>query len=476
MLQLSNLSRSGAPLRQKRWLRLKWLLSLIPLGLIVAGCKGIQTKGERAAKHDLNTVADIYRPGNLKPALPALLPDAGFSNFLAYALLNSPSVEAAYYNWFASVESITTERSLPDPQITFQSDIMDIVKTVMPGFMQEFPGPGKLRARAAVATAQSQAKYFAFENAALQTAFDLKRAYYELHFLDARLKINRETFSLLGDLERIARAQNEVGKGTLQDVLRAQIERDRVRTDIADLEDSRRPILAEFKAALGLRHDQADPPVPSRLETTAVNPDSDELLRIAFVRNPKLKTMEADVRAAEAGIAVAYKERAPNFSLGLMADLKASPTMFRPLAGMTLPIWRDKIAAEIAQAKANKLAAKARLSATQIALTVNFAEKSFAYRQIGRNLELLQNLLIPKARQSLEIARAGYLSGTIDFFNLMDTERTLLNFELSEVEALTQREIVLADLSLMVAGEPPQGAPLLPDKGAGQPASIKISK
>ena len=119
------------------------------------------------------------------------------------------------------------------------------------------------------------------------------------------MRINRETLSLLNDLERIARAQNEVGKGTLQDVLRAQIERDRVGTDIANLEDSRQPLLASFKAALGMRPGQTNPPVPSRLETTVINPDSDELLRIAFARNPQLKAMEAEVRATEAGIALA---------------------------------------------------------------------------------------------------------------------------------------------------------------------------
>jgi outer membrane protein TolC len=450
---------------------------LAAIGMLgLAGCRGIPAPGERQARHDLGAVAGQYRPGQHKPELPVLTPDAGLSNFLAYALLNSPNVEAAYDDWAASVERITVERSLPDPQITFQSDIADIVMTVMPGFMQEFPGPGKLRARAAVASAESRAKYFAFESAALQTAFDLKQAYYELYFLDERLRINHETLSLLNNLERIARAQNEVGKGTLQDVLRAQIERDRVRTDIANLEDSRRPMLASFKAALGLTYNQPDPPVPARLETTAVNPDSDELLRVAFARNPQLKAMEAEVRAAEAGISMAYKERVPDFSLGLMADVKASPTMFRPLAGMTLPIWRDKIAAEIAQAKANELAARARLSAAQIALTVDFAEQSFAYREIGRNLDLLENQLVPKARQSLEIARASYLAGTIDFFNLMDAERTLLNFELSEVEARTQREIVLSKLSLLIAGEPPTGIAMFPDNKMDRPAPTKISK
>lgn len=421
-------------------------------------------------------VAGKYRPAQRKPALPVLTPNTGISNFLAYALLNSPKVEAAYDDWAASVERITVARSLPDPQITFQSDIAEIVQTVMPGFMQVFPGPGKLRASAAVASAVSRAKYFAFESAALQAAFNLKQAYYQLFFLDEQLRINRETYSLLNDLERIARAQNEVGKGTLQDVLRAQIERDRVSTDIANLVDSRRPLLASFKAALGLTSDQPDPPVPVRLETTNLNPDTDELLRAAFARNPQLQALEAEVRQADATITVAYKERVPDFSLGLMADVKSSPTMFRPLAGVTLPIWRDKILAEIAQAKADALGAQARLSAAQIQLTVDFAEQTFACREIGRNLELLENRLVPKARQSLEIARAGYLAGTIDFFNLMDTERTLLNFELSEVEARTRREIVLARLSLLIAGEPPAGMALFSAGAVGRPASAKMSK
>jgi outer membrane protein TolC len=336
-----------------------------------------------------------------------------------------------------------------------------MVMTVMPGFMQMLPGPGKLKARANMAAAGSQTKYFAFETAVLQSAFDLKKSFYELHFLDERLRVSRENLGLLGQLESIGRAQNEVGKGTLQDVLRAQIERDRLAAEIANLEDSRHSRFAMFKAALGLNHNRPDPPIPTKLDENVVYPDPDALLRIAFARNPRLKAMEAEVRAMQASIAMAYKERIPDFYLGLMADAKASPTMFRPLAGATLPIWRDKLAAQVAQAKANELAAESRLSAEQIMLTVQVAEKAFAYREINRNLALVRDQLIPKAQQSLELARAGYLSGTIDFFNLIDSERMLLEFRTSEVESRMQREIVLAELSLLVAGVPPPGAPLL---------------
>ena len=438
------------------------VVTLILAALILTGCKGIPTQGESAARANLQTVSESFRAQSAARNLPALTSDSTLHDHLRFAMLNQPSVEAAYFDWAASVERITVERSLPDPRLTFESDIAEIVMTVMPGLMQEFPGPGKLRAAAGVATAESQARYFAFENAVLQAAFALKRAYYQLWFLDENIHINRQTLQLLAELEEIARAQNTSGKVTLQDVYRAQIEQDQLTTELANLEDSRRPLLAQFKGALGLTRRQVDPPQPARFESTPLDLNGDALLDVAFARNPRLRTMEADVRTAEAAISLARKSRLPDFSLGLMADVKAAPTMFRPQAGMTLPIWRDKIAAEVSRAQAAKHAAEARLTAEQIMVTVDFAMKSYEYREITRNLALLQDKLVPKARQSLAIARGGYLAGQITFFNLLDAERTLLNFQLQEVEARTRREIILADLSLSIAGIAPEGAPLLP--------------
>jgi len=252
-----------------------------------------------------------------------------------------------------------------------------------------------------------------------------------------------------------------VGKVTLQDVLRAQIEPDRLTTEIENLKDSRSPFLAQFKAALGLTAEQTNPPVPQQLESTPLDLTSDQLWSTALARNPRLKAMEADVRRAEASLRLAYKARVPDFSAGLEADAKASPVVYTPQFTVTLPVWRDKIEAEMAAAHAGQRAAEARLSAEQIALAVEFAEKSFLFREASRTLELLTERLLPKARQSLDVARAAYLSGRLDFLNLIDAERTLLGFQLTEVEARTQRELALAELSLLILGQPPASAPRL---------------
>jgi len=435
---------------------MKIIVSLILL-VLLAGCKGTPTQGEKDARRQVQAVAGTYRPEGRKPELPVLTATSSLSNFLTYALLNQPQVEAAYFDWLASVEGITVARSLPDPQLTFQMDIQEVVTSLMPGLMMSFPGFGKLRAATAVAVAGSQVQYYAFRSASLQSAYAVQSAYYRLYFLDERIRVNRDTLSLLSDLAKLARAQNEVGKATLQNVLRAQIEQDRVETEIANLEDSRAAMVAQFKAALGLGADQPTPPVPQRFESTPLDLTSEKLLELALAQNTRLKGMEADVRVAEAAIAQAYKARMPDASVGLMADVKMNPLLYRPWGTVSIPLWRDKLEAEFAQAQANKRAGEARLTAEQIALVAAVAEKAFLYREATRTLQLLQDQLLPKQRSSLELARSAYLAGQTDFLNLADTEQTLLRFGLNEVEARTQRELSLAELALIVQGMPPLG-------------------
>jgi len=437
------------------------LSSVVVVTILLVGCQGIPTQGELQARQDLAAIGGIYRPQQQRPLLPTLQANSDLNIFLQFAILNQPQIEAAYYDWAAAVQRITVERSLPDPRLTFQSDISDIVMSLMPGLMMDFPGPGKLKAAANVATAESEAKYFAFESSVLQTAFAFRKACYQLYFLDAKIGVTREMLRLMGEVEKLARMQNEVGKVTLQDVLRARIEQERLFTDIANLDDSRQPLLVQFKASLGLKAEDETPPVPQKLEGTSLDLTSEMLFATAMARNPRLKAMEAEVRLAEASLQLSTKAKVPDFSLGVEADVKAAPVIWRPSFSVTLPIWRDKIAAQIAGAQAGKRTAEARLSAEQITLAVEFAEKLFMVQEASRNLELLNKRLLTMAQQSLEVAQSGYMGGKMDFLNVIDAERALLDFQLSEIEASLQRELALAELSLLILGVPPENAPIL---------------
>ncbi|HEX6812158.1 MAG TPA: TolC family protein [Planctomycetota bacterium] len=427
-----------------------------------ASCTGTPAPGELQARDDLAKVQHAYRPDGTLPTLPQLTTSSPLGDYLRFGMLRDPRVEAAYHAWAAGVERITVARSRPDPRLTFEADVTSMLETAMFGLMTDFPGPGKLAAAGEAAARESQAAYFAFERAVLETAVAVKTAYYRLQFLEENLRVQRATLALLADLEQVARSQNSAGRVTLQDVLRAQIEQDQVSTRIENLEDSRRPLLAELKQALGLGPEAADPPVPAAFESSPGLEPAETLLETALSRNPDLRRMEAEVQAGVAMLGLAGKSGVPDFTLGLEADVKSSPVMLRPSASMTLPVWRDRIAAEIAGAQAGKRAAEARLSAGQIAVAADLAAMLFAYRESLRDIALLSERLIPKGRQSLEAARPAYSTGRAGFLDVLDAQRQLLAFETALIDARTRRELALASISATIAGIHSPGAPVLP--------------
>jgi len=137
--------------------------------------------------------------------------------------------------------------------------------------------------------------------------------------------------------------------------------------------------------------------------------------------------------------------------------VKGAPVMWMPSFGFTLPIWRDKIAAEIARAGARAGAARARLNAEALDLAVRFAEVAFAWREADRNVRLFGERLIPKAEAALASARAGYEGGIAGFLDLLEAERTLLEFRIGHARAIGARETRFAELSIAIAGRWPEG-------------------
>src|SRR5688572_6907746 len=442
---------------------------LVGLGLVA--CSGTPAPGEASARDALRTVGEEFRPADAKPALPALTPASTLGDYLRVAMFNNPRVAAAYYAWAVAVAKITLARSLPDPRLTFEMDITRVIEALMPGLMADLPGPGKLRVAGAAAAQESWAAYYAFASEVLRTALAVKTAYYRLHFLAENLRVQRTTLTLLQELEALAEQQNAAGRVTLQDVLRAQIEKEQVLTQIANLEDSRQPLLAELKAALGFTATDADPPPPAGFTPSPDAEQQDTLLQRALAANPRLRQMEADVRRAEAMLGLARRSGVPDFTFGLESDLRASPVMWRPSASMTLPIWRDKIAAEVAAAQADKRAAEARLDAEEVELVAELAAMLFMVRESTRDIDLLAQRLIPKGRQSLDTARTAYTTNRAGFLDVIDAERQLLAFESALIDAQTRRELALAALSLTIAGVPPQGAPVLPPDRSATPTS-----
>ena len=431
--------------------------ALLANAVLFAGCASRPLPAEKEARQQAADVGRTYRPEGGKPALPVLSPESPPADYLRFALLSHPQVEAAYYDWRAAVEAIAPARALPDPQITFQADITDTVMSLMPGLMFDIMAPGKRAAMGREATASSAVAYRTYVTAVIGAAAEVRKAWVELAYLEEALALRRQSAALLEQSLAAAQADYATGRGmgTFEEQTKYLNETGRLKNELAGLAERRTAARARFKSALGLQREDADPAWPTQPFPSAPLPDDETLWRQTLAANPQLAAMRAMVEMTVAQTDVARRARTPDFTAGLMVDLKADPLMFRPTATMTLPIWREKIAGIIASADARRLAAEARLNAEQLSMATELAQMLFMVREADRMAAYIDDTALPNLDRALASAQAAYQSGMGGFGPLAELRLMQLAMQLERADARREREAALADLSVLVAGDVP---------------------
>jgi outer membrane protein TolC len=429
---------------------------------LLAGCVNAPLPAEKSVRADVRATgaALLVREGRL--ALPGLQADSPPAEFVRYAVLNHPAVTAAYYDWRAGVEAIAPTRSLPDPQLTFEADVADTLMTFMPGLMFDLMGAGKRAAMGREAAAAADVVRRNYISVVLNTAAAARKAWIELAFVDEAIRLREASAGALKHSLELAGAGYTTGRGmgTLAGQVRLANDIARVRSELATLAERRTAVRARFKSALGLAPADLDPVWPQAVLTPTILPGEDELWRRASAANAELGRMRAMVEMAIAGVEVARKAGRPDFTLGVMADLKADPLMVRPTATLKLPIWREKIAANIAAAEARRDASVARVSAEQLNLAAELAQMLYMVREADRMIVYIDDTALPNYDRAIATTEAGYQAGMTDPGMIPETQFMALGMRLERAAALRERETAVTELMLLTADVAPAGSPL----------------
>jgi outer membrane protein TolC len=437
-------------------------LGLLALGL-AAGCTLPPQPAEKTARSELRSTGAALLPSHGRPALPVLNADSPLQDYIRYSVLNHPSVAAAYYDWRAAVEEIAPNRAQPEPQLTLEADIADTLMTFMPGVMFDFMGAGKRAAMARESTAAAEVTHRAFIVAVLNAAAETRKAWVELAYLEDTDRLYATTIHVVDESLALVNAEYVTGRGmgTLEKQLRLQNLAAEHHAHHAGLADRLVAAHSRLKSALGLLPSEPDPAWPHPSLSATPLPTADELWQRAQTVNPELGKMRAMVEMTVAGVEVARKAGRPGFTLGAMADLKADPLMVRPTATLTLPIWREKIAATIAAAEARREAAIARVDAEQLNLAAELAQMLYMVRESDRMLGYIDGTALPNIERSYATLEAGAQSGMTNAAMIPETRLMALDMRHERVETLRQRETAVVDLSLMIADVAPLDSSLL---------------
>jgi outer membrane protein TolC len=419
---------------------------------ILSGCSGPAPIG----RESLSAVESRYRPSDKKPVLPVLNPDSPLADFITYAVLNNPEAEAVFYDWKKTVEEIMIAQSLPDPKLTLSAEIMSSVEKFLVGFMQDIPGSGKRGLEAEAFSAEAQKKRYLFEEELLKTTFNVKQISYEIGLLNEKIRLVKEIITLVDFQAASIQASFETGLAMNQDLVMVQSEQVMLHNELVNLEDSLKPLIARWREVLGIPVSRSIILPAGTVLAEHLLPPEIDLLREALARNVRLKALSAEVKQAQIMVERSYKERNPDWGVGLGTDAKKDKLNWMPEVSITLPVWRQKIAAEVASAQAGQKQAQAMLSVGQLELVVMLAEKSFMWRELQRQSRLLTEKLMPLAEVKINSIAAYYQTGKTNFTDWSNARRELLELRIQLAVVNTQREIVFDDISLMVLSNRPE--------------------
>ena len=418
--------------------------------------------------------------GGVPPFLEVDPPDPVLSALVSETLAHSPDQARAQADVSAERERVPQAGALPDPTLVLgiQNDGFDGLKIgIEPtSFWQVLMNvplswPGKRGFREDAATARVTVAEAALQRVRLSLLGEVERAYLDLQLIRGQLALQTRLESLWQQAEETARARYQLGEVPQSDLLRAQLERTRLRLQRLSLEATERTAV---QALNRLRVH----PLDEHIETTVALADTvpgglpslDDLLADAEERSPDLAIAARSTDVAEAKVKSAYRERWPDLSItaAIMPRGQLVP-MWAASVGLTLPIyWWDKGSRGVAEAEQARTSVQQAAESVRQVVGLRTRERYTALAAVLEAVDLYRHGLLVQSDATVKSTLFQYRVGRVPFASVLEVMRGLVTDESGFLTTLADAErlrIGLREVSLQppaVTGAGPMGGGTVP--------------
>ena len=358
---------------------------------------------------------------------------------------------------------ISQVKALPDPTVTagwmgnitpFTVQHLDPSSYRGISAMQDLPYPGKLALRGQIAQKDVEAEKWSLEAARRLVRAEVKSAYFELWSVDQETATEQKNKDLLEKLARIAAEKYKVGKGLQQDVLRAQLEVSRILQSLTILNQRRSSLVTRLNTLL-LR--QPDTPIGTlaAVDKSPLNYSLDELIEQGVANSPDIRRQEQLIEQSQYAVNLARKEYYPDFRIGYdywqRPDL---PDMHGFNVTINVPIFYKKKQREgVNEANFTRESAKQSREAIHTELLFQVKDQFLRAKASDELLTLYTRALVPQSSLALESSLAAYQTGTLDFESLIGNFLSVLQYETSYYEELSNYQKLLVGLEQITGVE-----------------------
>jgi outer membrane protein TolC len=403
--------------------------------------------------------------------------DTQLNDYMRLSLDRNPGLSRALAQYRSVLQRLPQVSALPDPMLAFTNYIRTPEtrvgsQTNAITLSQQFPWFGTLAMREQVAAKEAARYRQQYEAAKDQVVRQVKAAYYSLAFIDLALGINDEERLLLDHYEKLAESRYQQGAGLQQAALKLQAEITRIQSRLEELRSRR--VDAETTLNTLMNRPAETPVAKIKLPPVpAVDVDYKQLYPVGRRNRPEVLASLLEIERDEKRIELARKDYWPSFSLGgtfvnvigrsvapgaMPIDSNGMNVVSFNL-GISLPVHRSKVDAEVAEASEAKIASTHGYQETVNAVESSIREVGFHIGTLGEQMRLFNTTLIPQAQQSLQSAEAAYSTGSLGVLDLLDSERVLLDVRLGLAQLIADYMKSLADMERALGSPFPEVKP-----------------
>jgi len=389
---------------------------------------------------------------------------ADLNGLLEYAKAHNVEYSAMRYEAEAAAERIGSAGALPDPKL--QVELRDITKmgeqnpTLDPSrvgstrylLMQDFPWYGKRDLRTGVATAEARAAEGLVQSNWTELSALIRQTFLQRYFLDRNERLVQEQLALMAQLEKIAQVRYAGGLTPQQDVIRAQLEQNAMRTELIGVSGERRALSSKLNAVLN-RPTAAPLDAPGELPAIPAREklNMGELIERLRSNNPQVVVESHRITAAEQNRELTYKNRYPDISLGVSPIQSGNRiNEWELMLQVNIPLQQGARRSQEREANAMLAAARARQEAATQRLFGELAENLSAYETAERSEELVRGSVLPQSELSFKSALAGYENGKVDFATLLEAQRQITQARVSVLKAQAEQHLRLTNIEKLI--------------------------
>lgn len=334
--------------------------------------------------------------------------------------------------------------ALDDPMISPSLDHLPFMlggANVSVTIEQQIPLSGIRRHRGASAMAEADRLRAGVNRARLDVAVEAANAFLMLQEQRRVAALVNEQIGFARDVVQAANARYGGGTSPQADVLRAEVE-------VARLDAIARALVGEVRGAEAMLNTslalEADAPVPELAPLTFANAiPAWPAIKTLLTTRPELAAGRAEIARAEADVLVMRDMYRP------MATIRTGPayTMsdgrgWMAMVGVSLPIWRGKLRAGVAEAQAMRAMSEADLRAMTRMIEGEAAVAVNQLQAANDRQTALRTDVLPRAHMVIEPAVAGYAAGQLPLVSVIEAVQALW---------LVQSDLIAADTALGLA-------------------------